>query len=521
MSKVLNKIMLVGALMIFGSSVFAEKTLHTVNGSEPATIDPHFVGGVWEDVIVGDMFMGLTTEAADGKLVPGLAESWKISEDGKTYTFKMRDAKWSDGKKITAHDFEFSFKRMLDPKTAAKYAFILYPIKNAEGVNRGELELDTLGVKALNDSVLEIVLENSTPYFLEQLKSFSAWAVPSHTVKKYGKKWTKKENIVVSGAFILEEWKPQTSLTVIKNPLFWDAKNVKLDKVKFYPIADVNASVKRYRAGELHTTSDIPAGQLKRMKNIFGKEVHSSPYLGVTFYSINTKKIKDVRIRKAMSMAINRDIITQKILKGGELSAYSFVPPGINNYNVKKPQLSFANTKYKEAIAEAKELMKQAGYSKSNPLEVEVKYITSEASKKLSVAMAAMWKQIGVKATLFNQEAKVHYTNVKNTEFEVARTGWIGDYNDPTTFTDLFLDSPYNYSRWIDKDLIANAKKASETVDLKKRAIILAQVEKGILESHATIPIYYYVKNRLVSNKIIGWEDNLLNIHRSRWLDLK
>ena len=513
--------MLVGTLLMFSSSVFATKTFHVGNGAEPSTIDPHFAGGDWESNIVGDMFMGLITESADGKLIAGLAERWEISQDGKTYTFKIRDAKWSDGEKITANDFEFSFKRALNPKTASKFSFILYPIKNAESVNRGDSGLSSLGVKALNDSTLKITLEDTTPYFLELLTHYTSFAVPSHTVKKHGKEWTKKENIVVSGAFKLEEWKPQTSLTVAKNQNFWDAKNVKLDKVIFYPIEDTSSELKRYSAGELHITMRIPKGAYSRLKKDFGAELHSSPLLGIYYYPINTQKITDIRIRKALSLAINRDVITQKITAGGELPAYAFVPPGTNNYDVKQPQLSFAKATYNDNVAQAKELMKQAGYSKSNPFEFELKYNTQKGHKKVAIAIASMWKQIGVNATLFNQESKVHYNDLMSDNFEVGRAGWVGTYNDPTTFTDLFLENPYNYSRWIDKGVSANAKKASKTVDLKKRAKILAQVEKEILEGHATIPIYYYVINRLVSDKVIGWEDNLLNIHRSRWLDLK
>jgi oligopeptide transport system substrate-binding protein len=507
--------------VMFNNYAVASGIIHRGNNAEPASIDPHFITGVWENRIVGDMFMGLTTESVDGKIIPGLAESWSISEDGKTYIFKIRNAKWSDGKKITAHDFEFSFKRILAPKNASKYAFILYPIKNAEEINRAQKDVNSLGVKALNNSTLKITLKNITPFFLEQLAHYTSWAVPKHIVEKYGKNWTKKENIVVSGAFIVEDWKPQTNFKLKKNPYFWDSKNVKLDGVVYYPIENSNSELKRYRAGELHTTGTVPSGQFKYLKKTFGKSFRIAPYLAIYYYPVNYNKIKDIRVRKALSMAVNRDVITQKILGEGQKPAYSFVPTGINNYDAKTPQLPFATMSYTDAVLEAKKLMQEAGYNKSNPLEIELKYNTSDEQKKVAVAISAMWKQIGVKTKLFNQEAKVHYSQLKNSEFQVARASWIGDYNDPTTFTNLFLDNSYNYSRWIDNTLIANAEKADRIINLEERAKLLAKVEKSILDSYVTIPIYYYVSKHIVSDKVIGWKDNILNIHRSRWMDLK
>ena len=519
-----KKTLIVSAMAaVVSATAFAGGILHRGNGGEPATLDPHFATGTWENNIIGEMFMGLTTETASGKMIPGLAESWTVSPDGRIYTFTIRDAKWSDGKPITAHDFEFSLKRILNPETAAGYSFILYPIKNAKPYNSGEANADSLGVKAKDDKTLVIELEDSTPYFLEQLTHYTSWAVPTHVVKKHGKEWTKKENIVVSGAFILDTWNPQTSLTVKKNPYFFDADNVGLDGVAFYPIENANAELKRYRAGEIDTTSGVPGGMYDKLKADFGDNFIVAPRLGTYYYPVNTEIVKDVNVRKAMSLAINRDVIAHKIVGNGEIPAYSFVPPGTNNYvsNADQPKVAGWNKSYAENLAQAKRLMQQAGYSKSNPLKLVLKYNTSDEHKKIAIAIAAMWKQIGIEVEMFNQEVKVHYKHLKEGDFEVARAGWIGDYNDPTTFTDLMGDNTYNYSRHIIPQQVALAAKAAKTTDLNERAKILAQVEKIGLDAYSIIPIYYYVVKNIVSDKVVGWENNLMGPHRARWMDKK
>ncbi len=526
MKKSIKILLGLALILLMAQGILAAQVLKRGNGGEPATLDPHYASGTWENYIIGDMFMGLTTYAADGKLLPGLAESWKISADGKVYTFKLRSGLvWSDGKPITAQDFLFSLRRIMDPKTASRYAFILYPIKNAPEINKGELSVDMLGVKAINSSTLEITLLNSVPYFLEQLTHYTSWAIPEHVVTKHGKDWTKKENIVVSGAFKLEEWRVQTLIRLVKNPKFFDAKNVKLEAVEFYPIEDANSELNRYRSGGLHFTASIPAGQVTRLKKDFGKELKISPYLGIYYYPVNTKlpKLKNVQVRKALSLGINRDIITQKILGEGQISAYSFVPPSVNNYVPfgKQARVAGYNRSYKRNIAEAKKLMTEAGFSASNPLELELKYNTDEGHKKIAIAVAAMWKQIYVKTKLFNQEVKVHYKNLQDAQFEIGRAGWIGDYNDPTTFTDIFLESDYNYGRFFDPKAAQLSKQASRITDLKKRATVLAELEKVGLSGYGKIPIYYYVSKHIVSKKVKGWEPNIVDTHRSRWISIR
>ena len=513
---------LIGATL--ASTALAGKILHRGNNAETGTIDPHFANGVWEDAIIGDMFMGLTTTDSKGKVIPGLAKSWKSSADGLTWTFNLRDAVWSDGKSISAQDFVFSFKRILDPKTSAGYAFVMYPIKNAKAINAGKMDKDTLGVKALDDKTFQVTLEAPTPYFLELMAFYTSWAVPKHVVQKHGKSWTNKDTLVVSSAFTLDEWIPNSKLTLKRNPKFYDASTVKLDGVAFYPISAASTAFRRFKAGELHTSSI--SGTIPEAKQAVGADqIRVTPYLGAYYWSINAtvKKLSDVRVREALSLAIDRNVITDKVLQAsGRVPAYTKVPPGINNYNVGAAELKFKNMSMSDRIAKAKKLMAQAGYSSSKPLVLDVTHTTSEANKKMAVAIAAMWKQIHVKANISNRESKVHYAEMQKGTHEVGSAGWIGDYNDPTTFMDLFRKGAATYGPYYNAKFDAQLDKAAKiTTDLKARAKALAVAEQIFLDDYTTIPLWYYVKIQAVSNKLTGWDNNILNVHRSRWVDIK
>lgn len=516
----MNKLCKYFLLVIFlTSSAFADGVLKRGNGGEPATLDPHFASGTWENNIIGDMFLGLTTEDSKGRLIPGLAKSWDISEDGLTYTFYIRDALWSDGKEITADDFVYSFKRILKPETAAKYSFMLHPIKGAVEYNKGEAGENILAVKAPNKDTFQVTLKSPTPYFLDSLTHYTGWAVPKHAIEKHGEAWTRVNNIVVSGAFILKAWVPNSKITLVKNARFFDAENVALDGVEFFPIEKYTAELKRWEAGELHTTHEIPAGMTKTLKEKYANQLLISPRLGTYYYSINHKAISDSRIHEAMSLAVDREIITDKITGSGEVPAYSWVAPGANNYP-KAAVLNFKNLTKAERLSRAKQLMKEAGYSQDKPLEVELSYNTNDNHKKIAVAISAMWKAIGIKTILSNTEVKVHYQQLRDGKFEVGRAGWIGDYNDPYTFLELFKSGiEYNYGRYSNAKYDAAMEKASQmTGDLNARAELMRQAEQLALNEHALIPIYHYVNKRMINSKISGWDSNLMGVHRSRFV---
>ncbi len=504
----------------------AQDVLRVGNMGEPATLDPHHVAGVWENRIIGDLFMGLTTEAQDGSVVPGAAESWTVSDDGLTYTFKLRDHSWSDGTPVTADDFVFALRRILHPETAAKYASLLYPIKNAEELNSAKMQgMENLGVRAVDAKTLEVTLKAPTPYFIEQLTHYTAFPVPKHLVEKFGDDWIKKEHIASNGAYVLEEWVPNTHVRLTKNPGFYDAAHVAIEKVEFYPTEDRGAVQKRFRAGEIDIAKDFASEQFDFLKKELPDETRVAPYLGIYYYPINTKKppFDDPRVRQALSMVIDREAITDKVLKTGEVPAYSFVPPGTGNYG-DPAYVGWMETPYAERVKQAKALLAEAGYGPNNPIKLTLSYNTSENHKRIAIAVASMWKkELGVEAELFNQEVTPHYDKLEQNDFDVARAGWIADYNDAQNFLYLLetRTGRQNYGRWSNPEFDGLMEQASTTTDMDKRAELLRQAEAIAMAEQPVIPIYYYVSKNLVSAKVAGWEANVKDIQRTRYLSLK
>jgi oligopeptide transport system substrate-binding protein len=515
------------AFLLAGSAMAnAESVLRRGNGAEPETIDPHKSTGVPENAIETDLFEGLVTLAADGKQIPGVAESWDISDDGTIYTFHLRDdAKWSNGDPVTSADFVYSFQRAVDPKTAADYAPILSPIKNADDIIAGKItDLNQLGVTAPDAKTVVITLNAPTPYLLGLLAHNIAMPVHKATVEKFGDQWTRPGNIVSNGAFMLKDWVPQSQLTVVKNPNFHDAANVKLDKIIFYPTEDLAEELKRYRAGELDITYDVPSEQVKWLEANMKDEFHNTPYLGTYYYVINLTREtlgKAPAIRKALSLGVDREILTDKITRAGEIPAYSWVPPNIPGYQ--QQFLDFKGEAKAQRLEEAKKLLVDAGYGPDKPLKIQLLYNTSENHKKIAVAIASMWKPLGVQVELVNQEWKVYLETRDKKDFDIARAAWIGDYADPINFLDMFKsdagarnDAGYNNPKF--DELL---KTAGATVDPQKRLEILAQAEKVFLDDNAMIPIYHYTTQHMLSPKLAGWEFNILDIHPGRFLSLK
>lgn len=498
----------------------AKNVIHRGIQGEPATLDPNLSTGTWEADVQKDLFMGLTTDAVNAEVIPGAAESWDIDKSGRVYTFKLRrKSLWSDGEPVTAEDFVFSLRRTTDPKTASWYASILYPIKNARALNSGEMkDLTKLGVKALDTYTLEITLEEPAPYFLALLKHQTAYPIPKHVVEKYGKNWAKPGTIVSNGAFKLEEWQSQTYLKAVKNDFFYDSKNVKIDEVYYYPLEDRSAALKRFRAGEIDMNPDFPLEQYQWLKKNMPDETIVTPYIGTQYYSINyrLKKFQDIRVRKALSLAADREVLTEKVLGTGQIPAYSFVAP-LENY--KQAKLSFKNIPMEQRIEQAKELLKEAGYSAENPLKVQIRYNTGENDKKVAVAIASMWKAIGVESELLNAEVAVHYKELRVGQFEIGRARWVADYPDAQNFL-MLLEYPneFNYGAFNNKEYNELMIKAAKTVDLEERASILQQAEQVMLNDFAVIPLFHYVSKNLVSKKLKGWKANSENWHLTRWM---
>ncbi|HEX5795111.1 MAG TPA: peptide ABC transporter substrate-binding protein [Geminicoccaceae bacterium] len=510
------------ALTCGSGAALAAGELRIANSGEPDTLDPHHVEGVWENRIIGDMFLGLTTEAADGSVIPGAAESWEVSDDGTVYTFALREHNWSDGTPVSADDFVFALQRILDPAEAAEYASLLYTIKNAQALNEGAIEgMDQLGVRALDPKTLEITLEGPTPYFIEQLTHYTAFPVPEHKVEELGDDWIKPGNLVGNGAYTVVEWLPNTHVKSQKNEAFYDAANVAIDTVYFFPAEERNAATKRFRAGEIDVQYDFASEQIDWLEENLPEETRIAPWLGIYYYAINTRQapFDKPALRQALAMAIDREAITDKVLRTGEIPAYSFVPPGTGNYG-EPAYVSWKGMPYDERLAKAKQLMAEAGFGPDNPLELTLRYNTSENHKKIAIAVAAMWKALGVQTELFNAEVKVHYNDIQEGNFQVARAGWIADYNDAQNFLYL-MDSAtgvLNYAGYASEEFDRLMREASATADLEQRAGLLHKAEAVAMEDMPNIPINYYVSKNLVAKHVKGWVDNTKDIHRTRWL---
>lgn len=499
--------------------------LYRGNDGDPETLDHHGTSTISEGRLMMDLYSGLVDFSAEGKVVPGTADRWDISEDGLTYTFYLReDARWSNGDPVTAHDFVFAYKRLMDPLTAAKYATILYAIKNAEPVNTGVLPVSELGVKALDDRTLEIKLERATPYFLNQLTHQTGKPMHQKSVEALGDQFVKAGNLVTNGAYMLEEYVLNSRIVMRKNPYFFDADNVSIEELHYIPFEDRSTCVRAWEAGEVHICSDLPAQDLERLAE-YGDSLRIVPYLGTYYYALNTTDefLSDPEIRMAMSMVIDREFLAEEIWPG-MVPAKSLVPPGIENYPTGSPETDYFNMSMLDREDEAIAIMARKGITKETPVTVELMYNSGENHKNTATAIADMWSEIGIKITYKIRDAAAHYAYLRDLgEMQVARAGWIGDYSDPHNF--LFLlesyNTGFNYARYDNPAYDAIMARAGKELDLEKRAKILAEAETIIMRDTPFLPIFYYSSFTLVSPEIENYQSNLMNQNPTRFLSFR
>ena len=515
---------LVAVLLFTPSFANAEMVLRRGNGAEPQSLDIHAVQGVPEAHLLRDLYEGLVAEGADGSHIPGAAASWEIDDGGTVYTFHLRpDGKWSNGDPVTASDFVFALRRGMTPTTASPYAFLMYPVKNGRNVTAGELTPNDLGVRAVDDLTLEITLEQPTPYFLGQLTHYFAYPLHQGAMAEGGTRWTRPGNLVSNGPYVLDAWTPQSHISLRRNPHFHDAENVAIDRVRFVPTEDASAELKRYRADELDLTSTVPLESYQWAVKNFPNELRRSPALGVYYYALNTRlpKFSDARVRQALALAIHRDVITEKITRAGETPAFGWVPPGTLGYG-QPVRVEWAETATAARVAKAKQLMMAAGYGPDKPLSVELLYNTSEGHKKIAIAIAAMWKSLGVKVTLRNEEWKVYLASRNQGKFEVSRAGWIGDYNDPYTFLEILRSDAglINGTGYANPAYDSFLDQSAKELDPAKRVGRMRDAERILLADLPVIPIYFYVSRALVKPYISGWKSNIMGVHPTRWMKL-
>lgn len=491
------------------------------NGAEPGTLDPSKAQGVPAANILRDLYEGLVSEAPDGALEPGGAKSWQISDDRKTYTFHLReDARWSNGKPVVAGDYVYGMRRTVDPATGSVYANILAPIKNAEAIIAGKKPPETLGVTAVDEHTLRIQLKAPTPYLLGLLTHSTTYPQYRPAVERYGESFTQPGHAVTNGAYVIKDWVVASRIVLEANPHYWDADNVGVGRVEYYPIENSASALKRYQAGELDWTETVPIPQLETIREHIPGQLKTTPTLANYYYGLNLTKppFKNApKLRQALSMAIDREVIVDKITRGGEIPAYSWVPPAVSDYH--SARFDYADMSPEQRHAQARKLYRAAGYSDDHPLHVQIRYNTMEAHKKIASVIAAMWKKVlGVDVTLINEEWKVFLQHVAERKVtEVYRAGWVGDYDDPYTFLELLgSDFGINGTGYANPRYNALLKQAAHTPGGDKRKALLHKAEAVMLADHPVIPLYFSTGKRLIKPYVKGYVGNAMGHYYSK-----
>lgn len=504
-----------------------EGILHIGNGSEPQGLDPHVVTGIPESSIVRALFEGLAVKSPYTlEPEPGVAQSWDISDDGLTITFHLNpEARWSNGDPMTAEDYVWSWQRALNPAMGNSYAYMLYPVVNAEAFATAKLDdFEQVGVKALDDHTLQVRLNAPTPYFIQLMDHHSAYAVHRATIEKFGKatdrftRWTRAENIVGNGPFRLKEWKLNRRIIVEKSDTYWDRDRVKLNGIEFYPAENISSEERMFRVGQLHYTQSIPLDKIPVYRELENTPYVNAPYLGTYFYLLNTNKppLDDVRVRKALSLAVDRKLLNDSVLHGTNFPAYGITPPGTLGYQ--PPKI------FDYDVARARQLLAEAGYPDGEGWPgLELIYNTSESHLKVAVALQQMWKDaLNIDVTLANQEWKVYLDSVDQMDFQMARRGWIGDYIDPNNFLDLFLCGGGNNNTGfcdpVYDDMITQQAPRAKTRE--ERYAIFHAAETRLMEQMPIIPIYTYTSNHLIHPSVKGMPSNLMDYVNYKYVEL-
>ena len=506
-----------------------EKILHFGLGSEPQYLDPHLANSVSAHNVIIALIEGLVSEDPKTlKPVPGVAEKWDISEDGLVYTFHLRkNAKWSNGDTVTAHDFVYSYKRILNPELASQYASMLHGLKNAREYHEEGLSWEEakVGAIAIDDYTLQLTLENPTPYFLELLNHYSWFPAHPPTIEKFGAfgkqgtAWTRPGNYVGNGPFTLSDHKVNSVIEVKKNPLYWDAQTVSLEGIRFYPIESADTEERAFHSGFLHLTQTVSPDRIDFLKENHPDLIHFESYLGTYFYRFNVEEppFDDVRVRLAFNLATDRQAIVEKVTKGGQLPARCFTPPGTGGFSPES-RFRFDPQKAKSLI---QEYLTEKGLE-SLP-KIELKYNTSEGHKKVAEALQGMWKNhLGAEIQLLNMEWKVFLSTIAKRDFSLARAGWIGDYVDANTFLHMWRTGDgHNNTGWSSTRYDELLELAAQESDTLKRFSYFEECEKLIAENAPILPIYFYVHVTLRSPTVKGWHPTLLDHHPYKYVRLE
>jgi len=492
---------------------------------EPASLDPVKAVGLPEIQVIRDLFEGLVNQDEKGKLIPGVATRWQ-SNDNRVWTFTLRDnARWSDGTPVTAEDFVYSWQRLVDPKNTSPFAWFaaLAGISNAQAIIDGKQTPDKLGVKAVNKHTLTVQLDKPVPYFPNLAANFALYPVPKTAIEKFGNDWTKPGNLVGNGAYVLQDRVVNEKLVVVPNTHYWDNARTVLQKVTFLPINQESAATKRYLAGDIDITESFPKNLYQKLLKDIPGQVYTPAQLGTYYYAFNTQKgpTADARVRLALSMTIDRRLMAEKVLGTGEKPAWRFTPDVTAGFTPQPSRME--EMSQQELNAEAKTLLKAAGYGPGRPLKLTLLYNTSENHQKIAIAVASMWKKnLGVDVKLQNQEWKTYIDSRNTGNFDVIRASWVGDYNEPSTFLSLLTSTHSgNIARFSDPAYDKVIEQASiETTDAARNKDY--NEAENIIASKAPIaPIYQYTNGRLIKPWLKGYPiDNPEDVAYSRTMYL-
>ncbi|MGE0971086.1 ABC transporter substrate-binding protein [Klebsiella sp. WOUb02] len=514
------------AAQVPAGTVLAEKQeLVRNNGSEPSSLDPHKVESDVEFNIISDLFEGLVSVSPGGEIQPRLAEKWE-NKNNTVWTFHLRPGiTWSDGTAITAQDIVWSWQRLVSPTTASPYAS--YPgnmhIVNAQDIAQGKKTPDTLGVKAIDDATLEVTLSQPNAAFLPMLAHPSLVPLDKVLVSRFGEKWTKPEHMVTSGAYKLSQWVVNERIVAERNPRYWDNADTVINKVTYLPISSEAADVNRYKAGEIDIVYTVPINQFAQLKKTMGEQLDVSPQLATYYYEFNTTKppFNDPRVRLALNMALDKDIIAEKVLGQGQRPAWLISQPDIGGVKLQNPD--YASWPRDKRIAEAKKLLSEAGYNDGHPLVFNLLYNTSESHQRVAIAASSMWKKnLGVEAKLQNQEWKTMLDTMHTHNFDAVRYAWIADYDDAATFLNNFRtgdsENTSQYSNPAYDEALRNAAKAP---DVATRGKFYQQAEDLLGKDVPAVPVYHYVRTHLVKPWVGGFTPDKLGYYFTRDMYIK
>lgn len=496
--------------------------LNRGNVAEPDTLDPPQYGLAVEVEILNDLFLGLTARDQSGNLIPGAAERWDISPDGTTYTFHLRKGlRWSDGTPLTAMDFVAGIRRMLDPATHAQFANLAYKIHNGLAINEGKLPPSEAGVSAPDDRTLVIRLDRPSPILilLTSIPLFDP--LPRAAFARFGKDWIKPGKMVSNGPFTLVEWVPQGHVRLKKNPYFYDAKNVHIDEVNFFPTDDDSAALKRFRARELDFNVRFPPTMLDWLKRNLPGQAFIAPNLALSYLTFNLKDlvVSDLRVRRALSLAIDRERLTDQILHSGEIPAYGLIPPAITGYA--GPKIEGADVPYTARLAQARALLAAAGYGPDHPLNLTFHCRLGELNRRIAVAVQAMWSGVGVKTDIVTEEVAMHYNRLRTRDFQVADAAWQAP-PDPEYYMYLLKteSTEANYASYSNPNFDKLAFDAEAVMARAARYAAYARAEKIALDALPIVPLFFPVNRAIVQPYVKGYVENGLDVHPSRYIRL-